>query len=153
MPNFFDTSASGTSASVIIAKAVTSPSPTVATDVSHGCKIFRVWVEMWISAGATVAEGVTTGVDAYIIKNPGNNLTNPAPGSVGTSNEKKFVFKTFKGLIASRKEGFPAYQWRGWVKIPKIYQRMATDDVLYFVHKPTGVQDLACLSFVYKWFR
>ncbi len=153
MPNFFDASAAGADASSIIAKAVTSPSPTVATDVSHGCKIFRIWVEIWISASATATEGVTTGVDAYIIKNPGNNLTNPSPGSVGTSNEKKFVFKTWKGLIASRKEGFPPYTWRGWVKIPKVYQRMGTDDVLYFVFKPTGVQAIACINFIYKWFR
>ncbi len=153
MPNAFAAGAAGVKASVLIAKAVNTPLSTVSTDTSQGCKIFRVWVELWISASAAATESVTTGVDAYIYKNPGANLTSPTPDSVGTSNEKKFVFKTFKGLIASRKEGFPAYTWRGWVKIPKIYQRMGTDDLLEFVFQSTGVNCLVCVNFIYKWFR
>ncbi len=152
-PNGFDAGSAGANAFVLIAKAVNTPSSIVSTDVSQGCIVKAIWVELWITASATVAEGVTTGIDAYIWKNPGGNLTAPAPGSVGTSNEKKFVFKSWKGLIGSRKEGFPAYTWRGWVRVPKIYQRMGTDDLLQLVFKSTGVNTLVCNNFIYKWYR
>ncbi len=152
-PNSFAAGAAGTNTFVLIAKAVNTPLSTVATDVSQGCQIKAVWCELWFSGSQAVAEGVTTGVDAFIWKNPGANLTAPTPGSVGTSNEKKFVFKSFKGLIASRKEGFPAYTWREWLRIPKIYQRMGTDDLLQLVFVFTGINGILCNNFIYKWYR
>ncbi len=152
IPNAFTALAADTTVIVNLAIARDAPLTTGTADVKRGSKIFRIWVEFWISATALATEGVTTGVDLYIFKNPGNNLTAPTPSTVGSSNEKKFVFKTWKGLIASRKEGFPAYSWKGWIKIPKIYQRMGTDDRIDIVSRTTGVNGLLCLNAVYKWF-
>ncbi len=142
----------GTAATQNLALAVGSADNTVVTQVTRRCKIYKIWVELWASASATAAEGVTTTFDAYLIKNPGANLTVPGPTVVGSSNEKKFVFKQWKGLVASRKEGFPAYSWRGWVKIPKVYQRMGADDVLQLIFLFTGVNGLLCSQVIYKWY-
>ncbi len=150
--NIFSAVPTGSNTIIAIAVAVDSAQNTVTTEVTRGCKIFKVWFELWVSASAESAVGVTTGVDAYIMKNPGANLTPANPGSVGSSNEKKQVFKIWKGLVGARTQGFPAYQWKGWIKIPKIYQRMGADDVLQFVIRPTGVNLIACTNFVYKWY-
>ncbi len=138
---------------VLIAKAVNTPVSTVATDVSQGCQIRAIWIEMWMQASAIQAEGISVFMDAYIWKNPGANLTAPAPGSVGTSNEKKFVFKQWKGLIGARTQGTPFYFWKGWLKIPRIYQRMGTDDLIQLVFKSEGTASLMCTNFIYKWYR
>ncbi len=153
MPNSFVAAAAGANTVVVIAQAVDSATNTGPTEVERGCKIFRVWIELWVYNSATTTVGVTTGIDMYIIKNPGDNLTVPNPGSVGTSNEKKFVFKTWKGLIGARTEGSPPYTFRGWVKIPKIYQRMGADDKLQLVIRPTGIAAIVCNNFIYKWFK
>ncbi len=142
----------GTQVIANLALAVDSADNTVVTQVTRRCKIFKLWVEIWASATALVAEGVTTTFDAYIIKNPGANLTNPGATVVGSSNEKKFVFKQWKGLVGSRKEGFPAYSWKGWIKVPKVYQRMGTDDVLQLVFLFAGVNGLLCGNIIYKWY-
>ncbi len=151
--SLFTAAATGANTTVTVATAVDAAENTTTTQVTRGCKIFRIWLELWITASATAAEGVTTGVDAYIMKNPGANLTPPNPGTTGSSNEKKFIFKEWKGLIASRKEGFPAYTWRGWLKVPRVYQRMGADDTIVFMIRPTGVNALVCSNFVYKWYK
>ncbi len=136
-----------------IAKAVNTPLSTVQSDVSQGCKIFRIWVEFSIYASATADVAVSNFVDVYIWKNPGANLTAPAPASVGTSNEKKFVFRMWKGMIGARTQGAETFKFRGWIKIPKIYQRMGTDDTIQMVFRSEGTNSLLCAQFIYKWFR
>ncbi len=149
----FTAFASGAKQGITIAQAVNAADNLIVTDVTRDCHIYKIWVEFWVSASAETAVGVTTGFDAYMFKNPGANLTSPVPGTVGSSNEKKFVFKTWKGLIGARTQGFPAYMWRGWVKVPKVYQRMGTDDLIQIVGVSTGVNAVFCHTFIYKWFK
>ncbi len=144
--------ATGANTVLSLAIAVDTPITSASTQVKRGCKIFKFWFEMWIGASATAAAGVTQQFDGYIMKNPGANLTPPNPGSVGSSNEKKFVFRTWKGLVGSRVEGTPYYSFRGWIKIPKVYQRFGTDDVLQLVIRPSGTAVIVCHNAIYKWF-
>jgi len=144
--------AASTAVAFNLALAVNAADNTVVTQVTRRSKIYKIWVEMWASASATAAEGVSTTFEAFIIKNPGANLTVPVPGTIGSSNEKKFIFKTWKGLTASRKEGFPPYTWKGWIKIPKVYQRMGTDDVIQIVFVFVGAAGILCTNVVYKWY-
>ncbi len=141
-----------TNGTLAIATAQDNPTLAVTSDVQFGCKIKAIWVEFWTYATQDVGEGVTTGLDVYIIKNPGSNLTNPTPGTVGSSNEKKFVFRTWKGLIGQRTDGSPPYNFRGWIKIPRIYQRFGANDVLSFVFRSTGSNIIMCTNFIYKYY-
>ncbi len=143
----------GATTSLDIARAVDSAATAVVQDVEKGCKIFRIWTEFWVYPSATVAEGVTLQVDAYIWKNPGSNLTAPSPGTTGTSNEKKFIFKEWRGLLSSRTQGGAPYTWKGWIKIPKVYQRMGTDDQIELIVRVDGVAGLICRKHIYKWFK
>ncbi len=135
-----------------IAKAVTSPSPTVTNDTSHGCIIKAVYVTLDVCGlGGT---GVLNVSDFYIWKNPGANLTPPNPRSQGSSNEKKFIFRTWRAMIMRNQDGNVPYHWEGWIRIPKRYQRMGTDDILQFnIVCSTALTGHATTSFLYKWYR
>ncbi len=122
-------------------------------EVMKGSKIFRIWLELSYTLTATTVDGVSTVVDIYIIKNPGNNLTPPNPGTVGTSNEKKFIFKTWRHLVGARSQGVQPYSWKGWIKVPKIYQRMGTDDTIEVVSRATGIAGVICMNFIYKYYK
>ncbi len=151
--SLFTAAAAAANTAVTIATAVDAAANTSVTEVTRGCKIFKIWVELWIYASEIQAVGITNGFDAYIIKNPGANLTPPSPGAVGSSNEKKFVFKSWKGLTATRTEGGPMYGWKGWIKVPKVYQRMGADDTIALVFRPTGAAIITCLNAIYKWYK
>ncbi len=116
----------GTIADTIIAKAVTAPSNTVETDCHRGGHIKAIWITLDVCGlGASGAQEQFAG---YLIKNPGANLTPPGTFTVGTSNEKKFVIKQWFAMLMRNQDGNPPFHWEGWVKIPKLYQRMGTDD-------------------------
>ncbi len=121
-----------TTQNAIIAKAVTAPSNTVDTDVHRGGTIKAIWLSLDI-CGLNASGGMQkTGV--YLMKNPGANLTPPGTFAVGTSNEKKFVVKMWTAMTMRNQDGNPPYHWEGWIKIPKRYQRMGTDDTWVLVY-------------------
>ncbi len=120
-----------TTKEAILAKAVTAPSNTIDTDCHRGGTIKAIWISLDFCGLA--ASGVQQNTIVYLIKNPGANLTEPGPFAVGTSNEKKFVFKMWSQMTMRNQDGNPPYHWEGWVKIPKRYQRMGTDDTIVLV--------------------
>ncbi len=154
MKNVFNAtgSLSGTKTGDVLAKAVTSPAPTNASDTSQGCVIKAIWLSFDICG--TSASGVANNCDVYLAKNPGNNLTLPDPISVGTSNEKKFMIKQWRAMIMATSDGNTPYHWEGWIKLPKRYHRMGTDDVWTVQLQCTsGSTGLYSLQAIYKWYR
>ncbi len=114
-----------------LAVSVTAPSNTVATDCHRGGHIKAIWISITFCGLATTGARQETGF--YLLKNPGNNLTPPGAFAVGTSNEKKFVFKQWHQMTMRNQDGNPVYHWEGWVKVPKVYQRMGADDTIEIV--------------------
>ncbi len=142
----------GTALNNRIVKAVTSPSPTVSSDVSHGCIVKALWVA--INGCGLGGTGVLNNMNFYLFKNPGDNLTPPAPISVGTSNEKKQVFRQWMFMIMRNQDGNVPFHWEGWIKIPKRYQRMGTDDTISLVIQNTsGLTGHFSAEIIYKWYR
>ncbi len=142
----------GTNTVTDLAKAVTAPSPTVSNDVSHGCIIKALYI--FYDCCGTGGTGVLNVIDAYLIKNPGANLTPPAVLSVGSSNEKKFVIKQWRFMGMRNQDGNAPFHWEGWIKIPKRYQRMGTDDKWTFVVAcTTALTGHADIQAIYKWYR
>ncbi len=139
------------STSEILAKAVNNPVNTVTTDVSQGCNIKAIYFTMDVCglAGA----GTLNIADMYMMKNPGANLTPPDPIGYGGSNEKKFIFKTWRAMIMRNQDGNVPYHWEGWIPIPKRYQRMGTDDTIIWQSQSTpSVTGHFSISALYKWF-
>ncbi len=144
----FSTDTGTTNVQKIIAKAVTAPSNTVDNDCRRGGTIKAIWCS--VDFCGLAASGARQDTICYIIKNPGANLTPPGVFAVGTSNEKKFVFKMWHQMTMRNQDGNPPYHWEGWVKIPKRYHRMGADDTIVFViGTTTGVGHVSC-NFIYK---
>ncbi len=126
-----------------------APVTTVQAEVKRGSVIKAIWLEFWYYG---LSPSNTNDIfDTYFAKNPGNNLTLPNPGTVGTSNEKKFVIKEWRDIVGNKSLGGVPYSWKGWIKIPKIYQRNGTDDLWSFVFRSPTTGNL-CSKFIYKWY-
>ncbi len=149
---FFGTGITGTPTEILVAKATNTPLSTVSTDVSNGCQINQIWCSLDVCGlGGT---GVLNSFVAYLAKNPGDNLALPAPFSLGTSNEKKFAIKTWSAMIMRNQDGNLPYHWEGWVKVPKVYRRMGTDDTWRLVIEcSSALTGHAQLYNIYKWYR
>ncbi len=132
----------------IIAKAVTAPSNTITTDCHRGGHIKAIWVSIDFCGLAT--SGAIHNTMCYFMKNPGANLTPPGPFAIGSSNEKKFVFKVWSQMTMRNQDGNPPYHWEGWVKIPKIYQRMGTDDTFLIAYGASSSTGHIFVSTIYK---
>ncbi len=144
-------SLTGTLAETDLAVAVDSPATAVQTDVQRGCLIKAIYLIVDVCGlGGT---GVLNVADYYLWKNAGNNLTPPIPTTYGGSNEKKFIFKTWSFMIMRNQDGNMPFHWEGWVKIPKRYQRMGTDDTLSLVSACTAaVTGHISIRALYKWY-
>ncbi len=142
----------GTAQTLIIAKAVNAPVSTVDDNVSQGCIIKAIWVN--VNGCGLGGTGVQNNMNFYIMKNPGNNLTPPAPNAWGTSNEKKFIFRSWQFMIMRNQDGNVPFHWEGWIRIPKRYQRMGTDDVISLtVVNTAAVTGHFSYEMIYKWYR
>ncbi len=133
---------------ILLAKAVNAPSNTVTTDCHHGSTIKAIWLSLDFCGLA--ATGARQNHMAYLIKNPGDNLTEPGTFAVGSSNEKKFVIKMWSAMTMRNQDGNPPYHWEGWVKIPKRYHRMGTDDTWQFVIGADGDTGHVFINAIYK---
>ncbi len=132
-----------------LVNAIDTPVITNANNVLRSCTIKSVFLEFWYYG---TAAGDTNNIfDMYVIKNPGNNLTVPDPGTVGTSNEKKYVFREWKGLAGNKALGGYPYNWKGRLRIPKPYQRFGQDDRLVLVVRSATAGNF-CHTTIYKWF-
>ncbi len=145
------TSSTGTTTTTkTIAVAKATPVNTAQSEVINGCVIKAVWVSFDVCGLA--ATGVLQRTALYLIKNPGTNLTNPGCFVVGTSNEKKFVFRQWQFMTMRNQDGNPPNHWEGWIRIPKRYQRMGTDDGLHIVFETDAAAGHFSSQFIYKWY-
>ncbi len=142
----------GTNLESILALTVDTPLTATQTHVQRGCVIKAIWLVIDVCGlGGT---GVINNFQAFLMKNPGANLTPPTPGTEGTSNEKKFIIKTWAGMVMRNQDGNNPLHWEGWIKIPKRYQRMGTDDTWSLnAVVTTGLTGHFFIKAIYKWFR
>ncbi len=145
-------SLSGTRTEIIIARAVDTPTSAVTVDVQRGSIIKAIYISLDVCGlGGT---GVLNNFQGYLMKNPGTNLTPPDPGTIGSSNEKKFIIKEWGGMIMRNQDGNAPLHWEGWIKIPRRYHRMGTDD-LWVIELicTSGVTGHLFVKTIYKWYR
>ncbi len=139
-----------TQTSFVLANAVDSATLAVDRDVEKGSHVNAIY--LILNAEGTGGNSVVNVLDVYIIKNPGTNLTLPGAKVWGTSNEKKFIFKCWRWLLPNIDNGSVGIHWEGWIKIPKLYQRMGANDQIVLV-TDTDVTANYCHSAIYKWFK
>ncbi len=133
-----------------IAIAKDSPVTSGIDEVQRGCIIKAIYVSFDVCGLNTTGALQRTGL--YLVKNPGTNLTLPGVFVVGTSNEKKYVFKQWSVMTMRNQDGNPPFHWEGWVKIPKRYQRMGTDDIIQLAFATDVAAGHYSAQFIYKWY-
>ncbi len=133
-----------------IARAVDNPTTAVDRDVKRGSTIKAIWLSLDM-CGLGTSGGLQV-TDCFLMKNPGANLTAPLNQTEGTSNEKKFIIKQWNYMSMRNQDGNPPYHWEGWVKIPKRYQRMGTDDLWQLRWGTTTATAHGSVMAIYKWF-
>ncbi len=148
---YLESSTGTTITNLTLVNAVDSPALTASADVERGCTINNIWISLDFCGLA--ATGVLQSTSVFLMKNPGSNLTEPTPRTEGTSNEKKFIFKTWTQMTMRNQDGNPPYHWEGWVKIPKQYRRFGSNDQLNMsVATTTAAGHLSVLA-LYKWYK
>ncbi len=134
-----------------LAIAKDSASNTTANEVERGCAIKAIWLSFDVCG--LDASGVLQKTGLYLMKNPGANLTAPGVFSVGTSNEKKFIFKQWQFMTMRNQDGNPPFHWEGWIKIPKRYSRMGADDLIHLTHGCSQAVGHITGHAIYKWYK
>ncbi len=91
-----------------------------------------------------------------IFKNPGGNLTAPAPNAVGVSDNKKYcihqemvMLQKFDADVSSN----PRILFNGVIAIPKLYRRNGPNDLLQLLTLSPGSNNDLCIQCHYKEFR
>ncbi len=137
----------------VIAVAKDSALNSVQNEVERGCSIRAIHYS--IDVCGTFTSGTNMQSVVYIMKNPGTNITNPSPGFEGTSNEKKFIIKTFQGMTMRNQDGNIPLHWEGWLKIPRRYGRMGADDRwdVTIATTTTSATGHFTYQFIYKWYK
>ncbi len=145
-----DALVASTNLDIVCVLSVDTPVTANVADVKRGSLVKAIWIEFWYYGLS--ATDVNNIIDIYLIKNPGTNLTLPNPGTIGTSNEKQWVIREWRGLAGVKSLGGKPYQQVGrWFKIPKRFQRMGTDDTWSLVARSSTTGNL-CTKFIYKWY-
>ncbi len=142
---------STTAVNEVIALANDNPVTSASNQVQRGSVIKAVYVSFDVCG--LNGTGLRQVTNIYLMKNPGANLTAPGTFTVGTSNEKKFIFRQWSFMTMRNQDGNPPFHFEGWIKIPKRYQRFGTDDLLHLTHSCSTSIGHISGQFIYKWYR
>ncbi len=130
----------------------TTDTPTLAASnsVETGSKIFAIYLKVEVVATSSAA---LPNCYMIIFKNPGGNLTRPAPNVVGISDNKKYVIHQEMVMLQQQDGSNPRTLFNGVVRIPKGYQRNGPNDLLSIHLLAPGVAINYCIQCHYKEFR
>jgi len=140
-----------TKLSTALIKSVQTVTLANKNEVEYGSHVYGINLSFDVCGLA--ASGVRQITNLFLIKNPGNNLVIPGAFTVGSSNEKKFVFKQWSFQTMRNQDGNPPYHFDDYIKIPKHYQRFGTDDFLYIVAETDSAAGHISGQCIYKFFK
>ncbi len=133
-----------------IAIAQDNPTTAVAVDCKRGCLIKAIWISFDVCGLA--ASGVLQRTALFLMKNQGNNISPPGALVVGTSNEKNLIIRQWQFMTMRNQDGNPPNHWEGWIRIPKRFQRMGTDDRWNFSAVVDAAAGHLSAQIIYKWY-
>ena len=117
-------------------------------EVRMGARIKAVWLELYMfSGGIASARNISF---AALYFSPGGIAGSPVLSTLGSSNLRHFVFFFTRGIPGTQVSGSPLV-WRGWIRIPKKFQKYAEGDVLRLVLRNDVDTGSYCFTAIYKW--
>ena len=133
-----------------LAKAVDNPVLANTEECQTGCTINGIYLNVEAYASTS---GALANVYLFVAKNPGNNISFPNPNVIGSSDNKRFVIHQEMKMLEQKISGNPRTIFNGVIVIPRVYRRMAPDDVIQVNLFAPGVDIFACIQCHYKEFR
>ncbi len=140
----------GTTETQNLASAVDDPVLSDVDEVQTGCSINSIYLTL--EALATSSSALS---NFYMIlwKNPGGNLSVPAPNTVGSSNNKRFVIHQEMIMFQLQTGSNPRNVFKGVLSLPKGFRRFGPNDKLNLTVLAPGVNVNYCLQCIYKEYR
>ncbi len=121
------------------------------TEVLTGSTVNAIYLRVeGVNTGTT---GVLANWYMIVFKNPGGNLTAPAPNAVGASDNKKYVIHQEMLMFEMVDNSNPRTLFKGVIVLPKHMRRFAPNDLLQLRMLAPGVEVNWCVQCHYKEFR
>lgn len=140
----------GTTSTDDLIEAFDAPTLAVTDAVETGSTVNAIYLK--VECYATTA-GALANVYLEVVKNPGGNLTLPAPNVVGSDDNKKYVIHQEMIMLEQSVNGNPRTLFNGVIVIPKGYRRFGPKDLLRLHLLAPGVNINYCFQCHYKEFR
>jgi len=130
----------------------TTDTPTLAVNnsVETGSKVNGIYLKVEVNATTSAA---LPNVYMFVAKNPGANLTFPAPNAVGINDNKRYVFHQEMVMLQQQDGSNPRTMFNGVIAIPKGYRRNGPNDSIELRLLAPGVNLQYCFQCHYKEFR
>ncbi len=142
--------AAGSTVNVSLAETTDTPTLAATNSVETGCTINGIYLKIEINATSSAA---LANAYMYVAKNPGNNLSMPAPNVVGASDNKKYVIHQEMLMLQQVTNSNPRTLFNGVIALPRGYRRFGPDDLLLLKIQSPGVALNYCVQCHYKEFR
>ncbi len=137
-----------------IATATDTPALGSNPAVETGSKINGFYIRVEIASNEAIDLGAIPNVYLMISKNPGGNLTMPAPNAVGVSDNKRFVIHQEMSMIENKGQGSNARTlFNGVVVVPRGMRRMGPLDEWRCSILCPALNTAQCFQAHYKEFR
>ncbi len=140
----------GAQQGITIIKAVDAPVLANITEVETGSKVNGIYlkIEAYATSSAALANGYL-----IVYKNPGANITSPAPNAVGSDDNKRFVIHQSMVMFQKQTDSNPRTMFDGVIVLPRGYRRFGPNDLLIVQMLFPGITADVCLQCHYKEFR
>ncbi len=135
---------------VPLVDAIDSPTTADVDSVEVASRVSSIYLNVQVYA---TSEASLANVYMYVMKNPGNNLTPPAPNAVGAADEKKFIIHQEMRMMGGATTENPITLFSGVIKIPRGYQRFGFKDRLIINISTPGNSIDYCFQCIYKELR
>ncbi len=124
------------------------------TENETSSKVNGIYLKVEVASNEDVVVGAIPNVYLAVGKNPGGNLTLPAPNLVGPNDNKRYIIHQEMILINNQGGGSnPRILFNGVIAIPKGYRRNGPNDQLSVSILCPQVDIAYCLQAHYKEFR
>ncbi len=132
---------------VILVEASHVTSQAAIADVEVGSTVNAIFLNVQVAATGTAA---LANVYMYVLKNPGNNLTEVDGNAIGASDIKKFVIHQEMIMTEKNTTAIPRTLFKGVISLPRGYKRFGTKDRLILSLFAPGVNFDFCVQCIYK---
>ncbi len=119
-------------------------------EVETASTISAIFLNIQVAASSTAA---LANVYMAVSKNPGGNLADIDPQTVGDDDNKKFVIHQEMIMTEKNTTAIPRTLFKGVIRIPRGYKRFGINDKLVVTLKSPGVTMDFCIQCIYKEFR